>query len=222
MITKRHRNTGGKSAALLLLTLGLGLTAGCRSEGQGTDTGNDTRDNKTTSQEADTMSSKKVTSLPKHPELIEPGKAAPAFTLKDQADESHKLSDYRGQWVVLYFYPRDNTPGCTTEACGFRDSYDDLLALDAVVFGISPDDAKSHQGFTEKFDLPFPLLIDPGQKTASRYGVWREKNLYGKKHMGIVRTTYLIDPAGKVAHRWDKVKVADHVSEVIDVLNEQR
>lgn len=152
--------------------------------------------------------------------LIETGKAAPAFTLKDQGGHTHKLSDYKGKWVVLYFYPRDNTPGCTIQACGFRDSRDDLVVHDAVVLGVSPDDGASHQRFVDKRKLNFPLLIDPGQKVSEKYGVWRQKSLFGKKYMGIVRTTYLIDPAGKVARRWDKVKVAGHVKEVLAALDQ--
>ena len=154
------------------------------------------------------------------PCLIEPGKPAPAFSLKDQDGNTHKLSGYRGRWVVLYFYPRDNTPGCTIQACGFRDSHEALGGYGAVVLGVSPDDRKSHQRFAEKRELDFPLLVDPDQKTASKYGVWRQKSLFGKKYMGIVRTTYLIDPGGKVVRRWDKVKVAGHVAEVVTALAE--
>ncbi len=153
--------------------------------------------------------------------LIEPGKAAPAFTLKDQGDNTHKLGGYQGRWVVLYFYPRDNTSGCTKQACGFRDSREDLAGRDAVVLGVSPDDGKSHQRFADKHTLNFPLLVDPEQKIATKYGVWQEKRMYGKKYMGIVRTTYLIDPAGKVARRWDKVKVVGHVEAVIAALSER-
>ncbi|GAB4193656.1 MAG: thioredoxin-dependent thiol peroxidase [Phycisphaeraceae bacterium] len=156
------------------------------------------------------------------PSLVDVGRAAPSFTLKDQQGRTHRLRDYRGRWVVLYFYPRDNTPGCTTQACGFRDQMGPLRRHGAVVLGISPDDAQSHQKFDQKHGLGFPLLVDPGQKVATRYGVWREKNLYGRKHMGIVRTTYLINPDGRVAHRWDKVKVAGHIDEVLATLNELR
>ena len=148
------------------------------------------------------------------PDLIDPGKAAPAFNLKDQDGKTHRLSDYKGRWIVLYFYPRDNTPGCTIQACGFRDSYEDIDAQNAVVFGVSPDDEKAHQRFVDKRKLPFPLLVDPGQKIASKYGVWRQKMMFGVKHMGIVRTTYLIGADGKVARRWDKVKVDGHAAEV--------
>lgn len=151
--------------------------------------------------------------------LIEEGQAAPAFTLKDQDGKTHKLSGYRGQWVVLYFYPRDNTPGCTIQACGFRDNHSKLEKLNAVVLGVSPDDEKAHQKFVEKRKLSFPLLVDPDQAVALKYGAWREKKLFAKKYMGIVRTTYLIDPQGKVARRWDKVKVAGHVAEVVAAIS---
>lgn len=152
--------------------------------------------------------------------LIDEGKKAPAFNLPDQAGEKHRLSDYLGQWVVLYFYPRDNTPGCTKEACGFRDSYADLQNAGAVVFGVSTDDVKSHGKFAAKFDLPFPLLADEDAKVCEKYGVWQEKNMYGRKSMGIVRTTYLIDPKGKIARRFDKVKVDRHIAEVNEALAE--
>jgi thioredoxin-dependent peroxiredoxin len=154
------------------------------------------------------------------PGLIEAGKPGAAFSLKDQGGNTHKLSDYRGRWVVLYFYPRDNTPGCTIQACGFRDSHEALAGYGAVVLGVSPDDRKSHQRFAERRGLCFPLLIDPDQQIATKYGVWRQKSLFGKKYMGIIRTTYLIDPGGKVVRRWDKVKVAGHVAEVVAVLAE--
>ena len=146
--------------------------------------------------------------------------AAPAFTLADQSQQRHRLADYRGQWVVLYFYPRDNTPGCTKEACAFRDSLDQLTQRGAVVLGVSPDDEASHEKFANKFELSFPLLADHEAKVCQKYGVWQEKNNYGRKSMGVVRTTYLIDPQGKVAHRWDKVKVADHHAHVLAKLDE--
>lgn len=219
MVDKKRTHARRGSAALLLLVIGAGLMLGCQSKEQTADTSKDSSNTQNTQQKADAMASKTTSELPPNPALIEPGNTAPAFTLKDQSGDPIKLSDYKGKWVVLYFYPRDNTPGCTTEACGFRDSYDKLLAMDAVVLGISPDDAKSHQSFTTKYGLPFPLLIDPGQQVASMYGVWREKNMFGKKLMGIARTTYLIDPAGKVAHRWDKVSVGDHNTQVIAEIN---
>lgn len=151
--------------------------------------------------------------------MIEPGKAAPAFHLADQAGNKHRLSQYKGQWVVLYFYPKDNTPGCTTQACGFRDAEHALQARGAVVLGISPDDEKSKARFAGKFDLNFPILADEGAKVCSRYGVWQEKSMYGKKYMGVVRTTFLINPRGKVAHRFDKVKVKGHTEAVLEALD---
>lgn len=152
-------------------------------------------------------------------ETIEIGRKAPTFTLNDQTNKSHKLADYAGKWVVLYFYPKDSTPGCTKEACGFRDASKDLQAAGAVVFGVSPDDEKSHAKFAEKQSLNFPLLADTKQTVCEKYGVWQEKSMYGKKYMGVVRTTYLIDPQGKVAARWDKVKVPGHVEDVLETLS---
>ena len=151
--------------------------------------------------------------------FIEPGQAAPAFQLADQAGNKHRLSQYKGQWVVLYFYPKDNTPGCTTQACGFRDSQDELQARGAVVLGISPDGEKSKAKFAGKYDLNFPILADEGAEACGKYGVWQEKSMYGKKYMGVVRTTYLIDPKGKVAQRFDKVKVKGHTQAVLASLD---
>lgn len=153
-------------------------------------------------------------------QLIEVGKKAPAFTLKDQAGQSHRLKDYVGRWVVLYFYPKDDTPGCTTQACGFRDAHPEFEGLNAVILGVSPDDEKKHAKFVAKHDLPFTLLADIEQKICTKYGVWQEKAMYGKKYMGVVRTTYLIDPAGKVVDRFDKVKVKDHASAVAEAISE--
>ncbi|MFA9476912.1 thioredoxin-dependent thiol peroxidase [Phycisphaerales bacterium AB-hyl4] len=152
--------------------------------------------------------------------LIDPGKTAPAFTLKDQQGNTHRLSQYKGRWVLLYFYPKDNTPGCTKQACQFRDTGDTLDARGAVVLGVSPDDEASHARFADKFSLPFPLLADHDAKLCTKYGVWQEKNMYGRKYMGVVRTTYLIDPQGKVAHRWDKVKVPGHADDVLAQLDQ--
>ena len=151
---------------------------------------------------------------------IEPGKTAPAFTLRDQSQQTHKLADYRGRWVVLYFYPKDDTPGCTKQACQFRDAGDKLQRRGAVVLGVSPDDEASHEQFAEKFNLPFALLADPDKKVCQKYGVWQEKVNFGRKSMGVVRTTYLIDPQGKVAHRWNKVKVDGHEAAVLQKLDE--
>ena len=152
--------------------------------------------------------------------LIDPGTRAPAFTLNDAEGNTHALSKLKGQPVVLYFYPRDSTPGCTKQACQFRDARDELASHKAAVFGVSPDDAKAHAKFSDKQNLNFPLLLDPDQKIAEKYGVWQEKSMYGKTYLGIVRTTYLIDATGKVARRWDKVKVPNHVDEVVEALGE--
>lgn len=154
------------------------------------------------------------------PAMIEPGKPAPAFHLADQDGNKHRLSQYKGQWVVLYFYPKDNTPGCTTQACGFRDHEAELQRRGAVVLGISPDDTKSKAKFAGKYDLNFPILADDGAKTCEKYGVWQEKSMYGKTYMGVVRTTFLIDPKGKVAQRFDKVKVKGHTEAVLEALDE--
>ena len=152
------------------------------------------------------------------PMPIATGRKAPAFKLTDQDNRAHTLSQYRGQWVVLYFYPKDATPGCTTEACGFRDAHDHMLAHQAVVLGVSPDGAASHKRFADKHGLPFPLLADESRAVCEKYGVWGPKKLYGREYMGVTRTTYLIDPAGKVAQRWDKVKVKQHTREVFEAL----
>lgn len=141
------------------------------------------------------------------------GTAAPAFTAKDETGKTWKLSDLKGKPVVLYFYPKDDTPGCTTEACGFRDANAELAKLGAVVLGVSRDDAKSHEKFKQKFHLNFPLLVDEGPLT-EKYGTWVEKNMYGRKYMGIQRSTFLIGPDGKIAKVWPKVKPEGHADEV--------
>lgn len=153
-------------------------------------------------------------------DFLEPGTKAPAFTLKDQDGASVKLKDLAGAPVVLYFYPRDNTPGCTKEACAFRDRFGEVQATGAHLFGISTDSAESHIKFRDKFELPFPLLVDQDHKMSEKYGAWREKNMYGKKSMGIQRCTYVIDAAGKVAKVWKRVKVDGHDQQVLDVLAE--
>jgi peroxiredoxin Q/BCP len=147
--------------------------------------------------------------------LIEEGKKAPAFTLKDQDGKTHKLSDYAGQSVVLYFYPKDDTPGCTKESCDFRDNLVRFNRAKANILGISILDEKSKAKFAKKYDLNFPLLADAEHEIAEKYGVWQQKMNYGKAYMGIVRTTYLIGPDGKVAKRWDKVNVDGHADEVL-------
>ncbi len=147
--------------------------------------------------------------------LIEQGAQAPDFSLPDQNGTLHRLSDYRGRPVVLYFYPKDDTSGCTKEACGFRDALPDFSKVDAVVFGVSILDTKSKAKFAGKYDLTFPLLADEDHAVAERYGVWQEKSMYGRKYMGVARVTYLIDAEGNVARRWDTVKVDAHADEVL-------
>jgi len=149
---------------------------------------------------------------------IEPGDKAPAFTLSDDSGNKVLLSDLKGSPVVLYFYPRDDTPGCTKEACAFRDRYDEIERLEVHLFGISTDSAESHTKFREKYSLPFPLLVDQKRTVCEKYGVWREKNMYGKKSMGIQRSTYLIDADGKVAKVWKRVKVDGHDQQLIDAV----
>ena len=151
---------------------------------------------------------------------IEVGTKAPAFTLKADDGSKVKLADLKGQPVVLYFYPKDDTPGCTKEACAFRDRSTELAKLGAKVFGVSPDSVESHTKFKSKYSLNFPLLADPEHEIAEKYGAWREKNMYGKKSMGIQRSTFLIDAEGKVAKVWKKVSVDGHDQQVIDALQE--
>jgi len=150
--------------------------------------------------------------------LVEPGKTAPSFSLKDQHGKTHRLSDYAGKQVVLFFYPRDNTPGCTKEACDFESNLAAFTSAHTVVFGISILDEVSKARFAKKYDLRFPLLADADHAVAEKYGVWQQKSFLGKKYMGNVRTTYLIGGDGKVARRWDKLKVAGHVKEVLDAV----
>jgi len=158
---------------------------------------------------------------------IDVGRKAPAFALADQSGETLHLKDFLGRPVVLYFYPKDDTPGCTTEACGFRDLWPHFERTSAVVLGVSPDPVESHASFARKFDLPFHLLADRlGRdgvpKVCAKYGVWREKSMYGRTSMGVVRTTYLVDEAGKVAKRWDRVKADGHAEEVLAAVREVR
>ena len=138
--------------------------------------------------------------------------------MPDPSGKKVKLSDFAGKKVVLYFYPKDDTPGCTTEACGFRDAHDRIAARNAVVLGISPDPAKRHDAFIAKFGLPFTLLSDEDHKVAEAYGAWGEKSLYGKKTMGILRSTFLIDERGRIVKVFRKVKPAGHAEEVLAAL----
>jgi peroxiredoxin Q/BCP len=149
---------------------------------------------------------------------IEPGTEAPDFTLTTHDGDPLTLSSLRGQLVVLYFYPRDDTPGCTKEACGFRDIEKQLTQAGAIVLGVSPDSPESHARFREKYSLPFTLLADPDHAVAERYGAWREKNMYGKKSLGIARSTFLIDPTGRVAKVFKAVKTAVHAEQVLTAI----
>ena len=151
-------------------------------------------------------------------EWLEVGTKAPAFTAVTDSGTKVKLSDFKGKIVVLYFYPKDDTPGCTKEACAFRDASSQLEKLGAVVLGVSPDDEKSHAKFRDKFTLNFPLLADPEHKIGDAYGAWREKNMYGKKSMGIQRSTYHLDATGKIAKVWKKVSVDGHDAAVLEAI----
>ena len=157
-------------------------------------------------------------------EILASGLQAPDFTILSDSGEEVTLSKLRGKNVVLYFYPKDDTPGCTTEACDFRDHLAQLSALGAVVLGVSPDSVKSHAKFKAKFDLPFALLADEKNEVAEAYGAWREKSMYGKSYMGIVRSTFLIDASGVVRQVWDNVKVhakvKDQTIRHVDVVRE--
>ena len=150
--------------------------------------------------------------------MVEEGKPAPDFELTSDGGERIKLSSLRGKPVVLYFYPKDDTPGCTTQACGIRDVYPDFSDLGAVVLGVSPDDEASHVRFKEKYSLPFTLLADPGHEVAEEYGVWKERNLYGKKSMGIERSTFVIDADGNVSKVMRRVKPDTHAADVLAAL----
>jgi peroxiredoxin Q/BCP len=140
---------------------------------------------------------------------------APNFSLPDQDGEIHKLSDYTGKWVLLYFYPKDDTPGCTKEACSLRDNFPHFQNSELTVLGISKDSITSHKKFAEKYTLPFPLLADEQKEVIQAYDVWQEKSMMGKKYMGIVRTSFLIDQEGKIAKIYEKVKPEVHVKEVL-------
>ena len=148
------------------------------------------------------------------------GDAAPTFELADQDGEVHRLADYQGQTVVLYFYPRDFTPGCTTQACSLRDTHQEIADEGAVVFGVSTDDAESHQKFREEHGLPFPLLVDDEAKVATRYGAWGEKTLYGRKSIGMTLSTFIIGPDGKLVRLWKRARAADHGETVLKALRD--
>lgn len=150
--------------------------------------------------------------------MIEVGDTAPGFTLENDAGRVVRLQDWKGKTVVLYFYPKDDTSGCTTQACGFRDFWAEIQAAGAVVLGVSPDSATSHARFRDKYDLPFPLLADPDHTLAEAYGVWGEKSMYGRKYFGIHRTTFIIGPDGTVRSVFRKVKPKGHAAEVLAAL----
>jgi len=151
-------------------------------------------------------------------ETLREGAEAPDFNLPAGDGRTLSLHDFRGQNVVLYFYPKDNTTGCTAEACSFRDHDADLRDAGAVVLGVSPDSVKSHAGFANKYSLSFPLLSDPDHTVSNQYGVWKQKSMYGRQYMGIERTTFLIGPDGKIKKIWPKVKVNGHTAEVLAAL----
>jgi thioredoxin-dependent peroxiredoxin len=153
--------------------------------------------------------------------MLEPGDEPPAFTLTDADGREVSLQDFKGRHVVLYFYPEDDTPGCTKEACGFRDAWDDLRDLGAVVLGVSADDAASHQRFASKYRLPFTLLSDPERKVMRAYGAYGEKTMYGRKVIGVIRSTVWIGPDGRVRRHWARVaNAAEHPAKVIKALRE--
>lgn len=153
--------------------------------------------------------------------MLSEGKKAPLFSLPDSDGNKISLKNYLGEKIVLYFYPKDMTSGCTQEACDFRDSYPDFKKLNTTVLGVSVDPVARHKKFSEKYDLPFILLSDEDKKVVEKYGVWTEKNMYGKKYMGIVRTTFIIDENGIILKIFPKVKVNGHVEEVINFLGEK-
>ena len=146
------------------------------------------------------------------------GQLAPDFELSDQDEKIHKLSDYRSKWVLLYFYPKDDTPGCTKEACAIRDSFPAFKKLKAKVFGVSIDSVKSHKKFSEKYDLPFTLLADEKKEVVKKYGVWSKKKFVGKEYYGTFRTSFLIDPKGKISKIYENVKPGIHAQEVLEDL----
>lgn len=150
--------------------------------------------------------------------MVEEGKKAPSFSLSDGNGKKVSLNDFKGQKIVLYFYPKDMTSGCTKEACGFRDSFPNFKKLKTVVLGVSPDSVQLHKKFSDKYELPFTLLSDDKKEVVEKYGVWKEKSMYGKKYMGVERTTFIIDEEGKILKIFRKVKADDHIEEVEKVL----
>ncbi|MCP3775858.1 thioredoxin-dependent thiol peroxidase [Paenibacillus sp. MZ04-78.2] len=151
---------------------------------------------------------------------LQPGQPVPDFTLTAGSGESVKLSQFRGKYVVLYFYPKDMTPTCTEESCQFRDYNGQFKALNSEVIGISPDDLKSHGKFAAKYELSFPLLSDPDHEVCELFGVWQLKKMYGREYMGVVRSTFVIDPQGKLVHEWRSVRIKGHVEQVLEAVKE--
>lgn len=154
--------------------------------------------------------------------MLEAGTRAPQFTLKDQHGNNVALKDFRGQPVVIYFYPKDDTPGCTTQACGIRDQWAEFQDAGAAVLGISPDDVASHEKFADKYDLPHTLLADPDRTVINKYGAWGEKKLYGRVTEGVIRSTFLVDPDGKIAKVWKRVQTKTHADQVLKALTDLR
>lgn len=152
--------------------------------------------------------------------MLKIGDKAPEIELPDQNGKIHKLSDLKGKYVFIYFYPKDNTPGCTLEACNLRDSYESITNLGVEVFGISPDSVKKHKNFEQKHELNFTLLADEEKKTVADYDVWKEKKFMGRAYMGVVRTSFLVDPEGKIIKIWDKVNPIGHIANVYKELND--
>ncbi|WP_276932596.1 thioredoxin-dependent thiol peroxidase [Dubosiella newyorkensis] len=152
--------------------------------------------------------------------MLEVGTKAPDFTLQDQDGKDVSLSDFKGKKVILYFYPKDNTSGCTKQACAFKELYPDFMEKDAIVLGVSKDSVASHKKFQEKYQLPFELLSDPEHKVIEQYDVWKEKSMYGKKYMGIVRSTYLIDEEGKIEKALEKVKPQQNPEQMLKLVED--
>jgi peroxiredoxin Q/BCP len=150
--------------------------------------------------------------------MLEAGQPAPDFSVPDQDGKTVSLASFKGKTIVLYFYPKDDTPGCTKQACGFRDGFAAYKKAGAVILGVSPDDSSSHTKFIKKFELPFPLLADVGNAVCEAYGVWKEKSMYGKKYMGVERTTFVIDKTGVIRNIFPKVKVDGHSEEVLEAV----
>ena len=152
---------------------------------------------------------------------LKEGQSAPSFSLLDQNEEKYKLSDYKDRWVLIYFYPKDDTPGCTKEACSIRDNFPKFKKLKAIVLGISVDSVKSHNKFAEKYKLPFILLADEDKRVVKKYGVWAKKKFMGREYMGTLRTSFLINPMGKIAKIYEKVNPEVHAEEVLNYLNKK-